>query len=53
MRKIDLIVIHCSATREDRPYPVTSLIADHQKRFGLEYFYLKKLELINTFSFTT
>ena len=34
MRKIDLIVIHCSATREDRPYPVTSLIADHQKRFG-------------------
>ena len=34
MRKIDLIVIHCSATREDRPYPVTSLIADHQTRFG-------------------
>ena len=34
MRKIDLIVIHCSATREDRPFPVTSLIADHAKRFG-------------------
>ena len=34
MRKIDLIVVHCSATREDRPYPVTTLIADHAKRFG-------------------
>lgn len=27
MRKIDLIVIHCSATRENKPFPVTSLIA--------------------------
>ena len=35
MRKIDLIVVHCSATREDRPYPVTTLIADHAKRFGI------------------
>ncbi len=26
MRKIDLIVIHCSATRENKPFPVTSLI---------------------------
>ena len=34
MRKIDLIVIHCSATRSDRPFPVTSLIACHQARFG-------------------
>lgn len=34
MRRIDLIVIHCSATREDRPYPVTKLIAHHQVRFG-------------------
>ena len=34
MRKINLIVIHCSATREDRPFPVTSLIACHQARFG-------------------
>ena len=34
MRKIDLIVIHCSATRCDRPFPVTSLIACHQARFG-------------------
>jgi N-acetyl-anhydromuramyl-L-alanine amidase AmpD len=29
-----LIVIHCSATRENRSFPVTSLIACHQARFG-------------------
>ena len=34
MRRIDLIVVHCSATRENRPFPVTSLIACHQARFG-------------------
>ena len=34
MRKINLIVVHCSATREDRPFPVTSLIAYHQARFS-------------------
>ena len=34
MRSINLIVIHCSATRCDRPFPVTSLIACHAARFG-------------------
>ena len=34
MRKIDLIVIHCSATRCNRRFPVTSLIACHRDRFG-------------------
>jgi len=34
MRSINLIVIHCSATRCDCPFPVTSLIACHQARFG-------------------
>ena len=34
MRSINLIVIHCSATRENRPFPVPSLIACHQARFG-------------------
>ena len=34
MRRIDLIVVHGSATREDRQYPVTTLIADHARRFG-------------------
>ena len=32
MRKIDLIVIHCSATRCDRDYPVEQLRADHRMR---------------------
>ena len=34
MRSINLIVIHCSATRCDRPFTVTDLIACHQARFG-------------------
>lgn len=34
MRRIDLIVIHCSATREDRRYTLLQLIRDHRDRFG-------------------
>ena len=34
MRKIDLIVIHCSATRCDRRFSVEDLIACHNARFG-------------------
>ena len=34
MRSIHLIVVHCSATRCNRAYPVTTLIRDHQQRFG-------------------
>ena len=34
MRRIDLIVIHCSATRCDRSFPVTALIRCHADRFG-------------------
>ena len=34
MRNINLIVVHCSATRCNRPFPVTKLIACHQARFG-------------------
>ena len=34
MRRIDLIVVHCSATRCNKSYPVETLIADHRKRFG-------------------
>ena len=34
MRKIDLIVIHCSATRENRSYTLMQLIRDHADRFG-------------------
>ena len=31
-RKIDLIVIHCSATRCDRPFPLEAVIACHRAR---------------------
>ena len=51
MRKIDLIVVHCSATRSDRPYPVTTLIADHDKRFGFtgyHYYITRAGETIQT-----
>ena len=34
MRNIDLIVIHCSATRCNKRYRVTALIRDHFDRFG-------------------
>ena len=34
MRKIDLIVVHCSATRCDRRLSVEDLIACHDARFG-------------------
>ena len=34
MRSINLIVIHCSATRCDRSYPLEKLIEDHTARFG-------------------
>ena len=34
MRSINLIVIHCSATHCDRPFPVTALIRCHADRFG-------------------
>lgn len=34
MRRIDLIVVHCSATRCNQRYPVTALIRDHADRFG-------------------
>ena len=34
MRRIDLIVIHCSATRSNQNFPVTALIRCHADRFG-------------------
>ena len=34
MRHIDLIVVHCSATRSNQNFPVTALIRCHAERFG-------------------
>lgn len=44
MRRIDLIVIHCSATRCDQNFPVTALIRCHAERFGFTgyHYYVRK-----------
>ncbi|MBQ8501398.1 MAG: N-acetylmuramoyl-L-alanine amidase [Bacteroides sp.] len=41
MRKIDYLIIHCSATRADRDYPVVQLLGDHLRRGfrGIGYHY--------------
>ena len=41
MRRIDHIIIHCSATREDRDYTPGQLEADHRRRgfLGIGYHY--------------
>lgn len=44
-RRINLIVIHCSASREDRDYPEAQLEEDHRRRGfdGIGYhFYVRK-----------
>ena len=44
MRTIDLIVVHCSATRCDRPFTVTALIRCHADRFGFTgyHYYIRR-----------
>lgn len=52
MRKIDYIVLHCSATREDRPYTVDALRADHLRRgfngIGYHYYVLRDGTVVKT-----
>lgn len=45
MRKINTIVIHCSATPEAMTYPLESLRADHKKRGFVDvgyHYYIRK-----------
>lgn len=44
MRTINLIVIHCSATRCNHPFPVTALISCHAARFGFTayHYYIQR-----------
>ena len=44
MRRINLIVIHCSATRCNCSFPVTELIRWHAQRFGFTgyHYYITK-----------
>lgn len=41
MRKINYLIIHCSATRENQPYTVADLQTDHLRRgfHGIGYHY--------------
>ena len=52
MRTIDHIVIHCSATREDRSLTVTELEENHRCRgfrgIGYHYYIRKDGTVINT-----
>ena len=50
MRRIDLIVIHCSATRANCSFPVTKLIRCHAKRFGFTgyHYYITRDGTVHT-----
>ena len=52
MRQINLIVIHCSATKENHPFTIQALEASHRKRgfngIGYHYYIRQSGEVINT-----
>ncbi len=51
-REIKFLVVHCSATRCDRPYPVERLRADHLARgfkdIGYHFYILRNGDLVQT-----
>lgn len=50
MRKINLIILHCSASREDRAYTPGQLVHDHQARgircAGYNYYVRRTGEIV-------
>ena len=52
MRKINYIVVHCSATREDCPFSVEALRAEHLRRgfrdIGYHYYIRRDGTVANT-----
>ena len=52
MRQVNLIVIHCSATKENHPFTIQALETSHRKRgfngIGYHYYILQSGEVINT-----
>lgn len=52
MRQINLLVIHCSATRENQPFTIRALETSHRKRgfngIGYHYYIRQSGEVINT-----
>ena len=52
MRQINLLVIHCSATKENQPLTIQTLETSHQKRgfngIGYHYYIRQSGEVVNT-----
>ena len=52
MRQINLLVIHCSATKENQPFKVYALETSHRKRgfngIGYHYYIRQSGEVVNT-----
>ena len=52
MRQINLLIIHCSATKENEPFTQQALEASHRKRgfngIGYHYYIRKSGEVVNT-----
>ena len=52
MRQINLIVIHCCATKENQPFTLQALEASHRKRgfngIGYHYYIRQSGEVMNT-----
>ena len=52
MRQINLLIIHCTATKENHPFTLQALEASHRKRgfngIGYHYYIRKSGEVVNT-----
>ena len=52
MRQINLLVIHCSATKENQPFTIQALETSHRERgfngIGYHYYIRQNGEVINT-----
>ena len=52
MRQINLIVIHCSGTKENHPFTIQALEISHRRKgfkgVGYHYYVLQSGEVINT-----
>ena len=52
MQQINLIIIHCSATKENRPFTIQALETSHRERgfngIGYHYYIRQSEEVIDT-----
>ena len=51
MRQINLIIIHCSATKENHPFTISGLETSHRKQgfngIGYRYYIRQSGEVVN------